>query len=120
MSSGRGENLAQRVAHTKASGSSAPPQQEPAAVPAIKHCWYDGPHGRQAALLLEWRRLGDGFDGRIAVAVPDASGWGPLATHPPDDELKRTPDAHHIVVAGRKWRATPASRPSCGPSSWPS
>ena len=49
---------------------------DPDPVPAIKHCWYDGPHGRQAALLLEWRKVGDGFDGRIAVAVPDTSGWG--------------------------------------------
>jgi hypothetical protein len=76
MSSGRGENLAQRVANTIASGSTAPAQQPADPVPAIKHCWYDGPHGRQAALLLEWRKVGNGFDGRIAVAVPDASGWG--------------------------------------------
>lgn len=76
MSSGRGENLAQRVAETKARSQSATLTHDPEPVPAIKHCWYLGPHGRQAALLLQWRKIGDGFDGRIAVAVPDPSGWG--------------------------------------------
>ncbi len=82
MSNRRGETLAQRVAETRsrADGQAAPtapaPDPAPHAVPAIKHCWYDGPHGRQAALLLEWRRVETGFDGRIAVAVPDSSGWG--------------------------------------------
>ncbi|NYE35646.1 hypothetical protein F4692_000750 [Nocardioides cavernae] len=45
------------------------------AAPAIKHCWYDGPHGRQAALLLEWRGFDGYFRGRIAVAAPEADGW---------------------------------------------
>jgi len=76
MGGGRGESLAQRVADTNARQPAEPRTDDPDPVPAIKHCWYDGPHGRQAALLLEWRKVGDGFDGRIAVAVPDSSGWG--------------------------------------------
>lgn len=42
--------------------------------PAVKHCWYDGPYGRQAALLLEWRGFDGYFHGRIAVAAPEADG----------------------------------------------
>jgi hypothetical protein len=29
-----------------------------------------------------------------------------MAPAPSGDEVERTPDGHHIVVAGRKWRAT--------------
>lgn len=43
--------------------------------PPIKHCWYDGPHGRQAALLLEWRQTDGYYRGRIAVAAPEPDGW---------------------------------------------
>ncbi len=46
--------------------------------PPIKHCWYDGPYGRQPALLLRWRRIaGDHYDGLIVVAAPDETrtGW---------------------------------------------
>ena len=47
------------------------------APPSVKHCWYDGPHGRQAALLLEWRGGPGHYDGRIAVAaVEPGQGWG--------------------------------------------
>jgi hypothetical protein len=51
------------------------PPPDAAGPPPTRHCWYDGPHGRQAALLLEWRRVGGGWSGRIAVAAPDAAGW---------------------------------------------
>ncbi|HXH78846.1 hypothetical protein [Nocardioides sp.] len=76
MSSGHGESLDQRVAEMTSRGLGATPPDAHGSVPPIKHCWYSGPHGRQAALLLEWRRVGDGYDGRVAVAVPDSSGWG--------------------------------------------
>lgn len=52
----------------------APPAVQ---APPIKHCWYDGPHGRQAALLLEWRNVGGHYDGRIALAADEPGiGWG--------------------------------------------
>jgi len=54
--------------------------REPAAglhPPPVRHCWYDGPNGRQAALLLEWRNVGGHYDGRIAVAAKEQGiGWG--------------------------------------------
>ena len=68
MSTGRGESLAARVARTQQ-------RPDPDAPPPMRHCWYDGPHGRQAALLLEWRRVGGGWAGRVAVAAPDPAGW---------------------------------------------
>lgn len=47
----------------------------PASPPPIKHCWYHGPNGRQAALLLGWRQLEGRYRGRIAVAAPEPDGW---------------------------------------------
>lgn len=45
--------------------------------PPVRHCWYDGPNGRQAALLLKWRNVGGHYDGRIAVAAHEPGvGWG--------------------------------------------
>jgi hypothetical protein len=78
MSAGRGESLASRVATTRERqrpGGVSPHGHGADAPPATRHCWYDGPHGRQAALLLEWRRVGGGWSGRIAVAAPDPAGW---------------------------------------------
>ncbi|WP_156409779.1 hypothetical protein [Nocardioides sp. Soil796] len=45
--------------------------------PDLRHCWYAGPHGRQAALLIGWRRVSPtaGWEGHIAVAAPDDDGW---------------------------------------------
>ena len=74
MSTGRGESLAARVAATEQRRQPAPAEATDAP-PPTRHCWYDGPHGRQAALLLEWRRVGGGWSGRIAVAAPDPGGW---------------------------------------------
>lgn len=45
------------------------------AVPPIKHCWVTDRHGRLPALLLEWRRRADGFQGRVLHAVLDDEGW---------------------------------------------
>lgn len=98
--SGR-ETLAERVANTRARQSSfafsghstadlhgkrpsapaswAAPSPAPASPgpppPSIKHCWYDGPYGRQPALLLRWRRIASHhYDGLIIVAAPDETG----------------------------------------------
>lgn len=78
----RRETLAERVATTRARQAGSPPPQRPEPdprdaekPPVLKHAWYDGPRGRQAALLLEWRSIEGRFDGRICVAVPDDDGW---------------------------------------------
>lgn len=92
MTSGGRETLAQRVANTGARQGHgtedlhgtrpvAAPWTASIAVasspmpPPVRHCWYDGPHGRQAALLLGWRKVADGYDGRIAVVVRGDDGW---------------------------------------------
>lgn len=94
MTPGGRETLAERVATTRArqGGHStsdlhgkrpadwADVLREPARgpePPPVRHCWYDGPNGRQAALLLEWRNVGGHYDGRIAVAAEEpVVGWG--------------------------------------------
>lgn len=76
----RSETLAERVATTRArqAGEREPPEREQPpelTPPLLKHCWYDGPHGRQAALLLQWRNIQGRYDGRICLAAPDDGGW---------------------------------------------
>lgn len=103
MTPGRGETLAERIATTKAREAERTAQARghgtagfhgkrpapwsdvlrdrpaaPAAVaPVTPHCWYDGPHGPQPALLLEWSNGVDGYRrARIAVAAPHhEEGW---------------------------------------------
>lgn len=98
MTPGRGETLAERIATTQAReaerrghGTAGFHGKRPAAwsdvlrdappvahqpADAGKHCWYDGPYGRQAALLLEWSQGVRGHRrGRIAVATPEPDGW---------------------------------------------
>ena len=92
MTPGGCEALAQRVentrarqaghgtqeAHGKRPASWADSFTEPpptVAPPAIKHCWYDGPHGRQAALLLGWHQIEGRYCGRIAVTTLEPEGW---------------------------------------------
>ena len=82
---GTGETLAERVAATRARQAGSPASPVPGSMPSappptlvppvVKHAWYDGPYGRQPALLLGWRNIQGRFDGRICVAVPDDGGW---------------------------------------------
>jgi len=72
MGSGRRhdrETLAERVANTRAAQAAAAEHDETPAArtarrtpskppPLFKHAWYDGPYGRQPALLWEWRKIG--------------------------------------------------------------
>lgn len=73
------ETLAQRIANTRANerdrGAPAPTDTE--TPPPIRHCWYDGPYGRQAALLVEWRKRAGAWYARIDVALPHPTdgGW---------------------------------------------
>ena len=71
------ETLAERVAATRAreAGEQLAARTAEPTPPTVKHAWYDGPYGRQPALLLGWRNLSGRFDGRICVAAPDEEGW---------------------------------------------
>jgi hypothetical protein len=53
-----------------------PPATPSSPLPLLRHCWYDGPFGRQPALLLRWRNISGHFDGLIVVAAPDQAGTG--------------------------------------------
>lgn len=68
--------MAQRLAQTKANHNPEP-VPSPDVPPDVKHCWYAGPEGRQAALVLKWRRVtpAASWEGYIAVARPDGGGW---------------------------------------------
>ncbi len=41
----------------------------------IKHCWVTDRHGRLPGLLLEWRRVASGWQGRVVRPVQDAGSW---------------------------------------------
>jgi hypothetical protein len=67
-----------------ASPAAVPPAARPhrSASEPVRPCWYDGPWGRQPALLLQWRRVDEGsshgstYHGLIVVAAPDETGAG--------------------------------------------
>lgn len=71
--------MADRVARTRANTERATPSTEgPVPPPVVKHCWYDGPHGRQPALLLRWGKPTPASSWRGYIAVPvldDAGNW---------------------------------------------
>lgn len=72
--------MAERLARTRANAGHNPaPSPQPAAPagPTVTHCWFAGPHGRLAALLLGWRKVTPNaiWEGHIVHAVPDDDGW---------------------------------------------
>jgi hypothetical protein len=40
----------------------------------VKPCWVTDRHGRLPGLLLEWRRVAAGFQGRVVRPVVEANG----------------------------------------------
>lgn len=50
-------------------------QVAPAPPSSLKHCWVlSEEHGRLPGLLLEWRRTGGGYQGRVVRPVYE-DGW---------------------------------------------
>lgn len=43
--------------------------------PRVRPCWVTDEHGRQPALLLEWRRTAAGWQGRVVRPVLDEDAW---------------------------------------------
>jgi hypothetical protein len=53
-----------------------PPSRSP--VPSarrVKPCWVTDSHGHNPGLLLEWRQVAAGWQGRVVRPVFDGSGW---------------------------------------------
>lgn len=50
-------------------------ERQPSPPERLKHCWVTDRHGRLPALLLEWRRTPDGFQGRVVRPVFEDDGW---------------------------------------------
>ena len=76
--------LAERVAATRRTPPSTPAPtapSQPAAPPSpldrLKHCWVSDEHGRLPGLLLEWRKVVAGWQGRVVHPVPEpgTEGW---------------------------------------------
>jgi hypothetical protein len=61
--------MTERVAQANATpgAASSPPD-------TLKHCWVNDQHGRLPALLLQWRRTVDGYQGRVVHPVQEADG----------------------------------------------
>lgn len=55
------------------------PEPPPAATPPqpsrVKHCWVTDRHGHLPALLLEWRRVASGWQGRVVRPTLEAGEW---------------------------------------------
>jgi hypothetical protein len=71
-------SLHERIHGTPAPGGWEQRQYEvsPAAQPPrIRHCWVTDEHGQLPGLLLEWRKIAAGWQGRVVRPVLDASGW---------------------------------------------
>ena len=70
-----------RVAQGHAAPTTASPSRSeapsPSGVPtALKHCWVSDENGRLPGLLLQWRRMDSGYEGRVVRPVHDAElGW---------------------------------------------
>jgi hypothetical protein len=62
---GQRRTLAQRI-------HGEPPASE---VPPVRHCWVTDRHGRLPGLLLEWRHVAAGWQGRVVRPVLEPSGW---------------------------------------------
>jgi hypothetical protein len=66
MARGRGPTLAERVGAVGAASDA----------PSRRHCWVvdsPGHPGRYPGLLAEWRRAGDGWEGRVVYALDEAN-----------------------------------------------
>jgi hypothetical protein len=66
--------------HERIHGSPPSPEEparpRPAREPeAVRHCWVTDHHGRLPALLLEWRQVASGWQGRVVRPVLNGGGW---------------------------------------------
>jgi hypothetical protein len=70
-------SLAERIHGDAPPAPAPPPAPPPTRVPAgpVKPCWVTDRHGHNPGLLLEWRQVAAGWQGRVVRPVLDGSGW---------------------------------------------
>lgn len=72
-----------------------PQRDEPQARAGGRHCWVvdaSGHPGRWPGLLVEWRRAGDRWEGRVVYVLPEPAGSGTRL-------VERWVDADHLTDA---------------------
>jgi len=57
-----------------------PPIEEAPQLPTVeqlrvRHCWVTDDHGRLPGLLLEWRRIASGWQGRVVRPALEVGEW---------------------------------------------
>jgi hypothetical protein len=72
MAGGTGHKGDRAPLHERIHGTPAP-GSPPA--PVVKPCWVTDRHGRLPGLLLEWRRVASGWQGRVARPAPEGGAW---------------------------------------------
>jgi hypothetical protein len=64
--------------HERIHGSPPPideASQPTIAQPRVRHCWVTDEHGRLPGLLLEWRRMVSGWQGRVVRPILEEGQW---------------------------------------------
>lgn len=95
--------MAERVAATGRTPSSTsapttpsprPPTPPPSPLDHLKHCWVSDEHGRLPGLLLEWRKVVAGWQGRVVHPIrdpePGTAGWILVEEWLPAESLEST------------------------------
>ena len=72
MAGGMGRKGDRVSLHERIHGTPAPEQSK---APTVKPCWVTDRHGRLPGLLLEWRRVAWGWQGRVVRPALEAGEW---------------------------------------------
>ena len=56
---------------------------------SVRHCWVTDEHGRLPGLLLEWRRVASGWQGRVVRPTLEAGEWIVVEEWLPSDLLEK-------------------------------
>ena len=81
------QSLAERIHGDPPPSRPSSPTHLPAPAAPVKPCWVTDHHGRNPGLLLEWRQVAAGWQGRVVRPVLDDSGWIVVEEWLPADQL---------------------------------
>ena len=77
--------MAERIAAT---GGERQASVDPTPLERLRHCWVIDEDGRRRALLLEWRQVGDVWQGRVGLPVLEDDRWEPAEVWLPAEEAR--------------------------------